>query len=577
MKNLSLFTKIFLGYLLVIVLFTALIFFISFTVIKNKQVDLLETDLKEKAIILRERFKPYLIENRLAHLDSLVKLSGSSINHRVTIIAADGLVLADSEREPRIMDNHLNRDEVQAALNTQDSGSSLRYSLTIKQDMLYVAIPILENGTIHSYIRISLWLTEIDELVAELKFQFFKSILLMIFISLLLALFFSRTISTPIKKLVDFARNLPKDKFKRQLEVKSKDEIGALSESMNLMGSEIHKLFKQQGKDNEELFTIIESMREGLVVINKDKKVLLANSSLRKIFKVQETDDRYIWEVIKSKEFLDQFDLMLKAGLLDNIEITYDNRSYSVGLTKKPNRPDIIAIFHDISESRELETKKRDFVSNVSHELRTPLTAIKGFIETLEDGESDSEKKHFLKIIHRNTDRLIHLVTDLLLLSRLESNDELDLEKTDLEQFIDTLLHIFKQKSENTGIKIDFTPRNKKTYVMVDRFKMEQVFINLIDNAFNYSDKGPIKIEFDENNTSVIIKITDNGIGIKKENIDRVFERFYVVDKARSRKLSGTGLGLSLVKHIIQLHDGEISVESESGKGTTFIVRLKKT
>jgi len=270
-------------------------------------------------------------------------------------------------------------------------------------------------------------------------------------------------------------------------------------------------------------------------------------------------------------------DELIKRGLEEkkNLieEIALGEKIFLTSIAFIPSMNEISLIFHNITEIKRLEKIKKDFVLNVSHELRTPLTAIKGFIETL-DEEIDAKHKHYLDILKRHTDRLINIVQDLLSLSKLEEKDvELNIEQVNLKSLIGEVLILFKNKIKEKGLSLrlaleDISP------IRGDTFKLEQMFINLIDNAVKYTDKGGIEISLKEEDKYVVIGIKDTGIGIPDKDINRIFERFYVVDKSRSRKLGGTGLGLSIVKHIVLLHNGKIDVESVPGKGTKFTIRL---
>ena len=234
-----------------------------------------------------------------------------------------------------------------------------------------------------------------------------------------------------------------------------------------------------------------------------------------------------------------------------------------------------MATLYDITKIKNLEKTKKDFVSNVSHELRTPLTAIKGFVETLEETTNDDENKHYLNIIKRHTDRVINIVEDLLLLSELEEeSSSLELEDVNLKGLIENILKIFDQRLREKNLVLKFKADKNLPLIKADPFKLEQVFINLIDNAIKYTERGEVMISVSQNDKGLITEIQDTGICIPKEHLSRIFERFYVVDKSRSRKLGGTGLGLSIVKHIVLLHNGKIDVENIPGTGTKFIVTL---
>ena len=252
-----------------------------------------------------------------------------------------------------------------------------------------------------------------------------------------------------------------------------------------------------------------------------------------------------------------------------------NNKTFLCSATFLQYKEEITIVFHDITEIKKLQKIKTDFVLNVSHELRTPLTSIKGFIETIETGTLDDENKHYMGIIKRNTDRLINIINDLLSLSEMEEKGtKLQLETVNLKDIIEHALVVFEQQIQSKGFFVHLSIDPDLPTVQGDPFKLEQVFINLIDNAMKYTEKGGITIEMKSQDKKIVITLQDTGAGISPEHLSRIFERFYVVDKSRSKKLGGTGLGLSIVKHIILLHNGTIKAESTLGHGTTFIITL---
>ena len=277
--------------------------------------------------------------------------------------------------------------------------------------------------------------------------------------------------------------------------------------------------------------------------------------------------------MIRNKEIYDIVDRNFKKPDSRTEEIKSDSRHFLFSTSYSNFSKETVFILYDITEFRQLETIKKDFVLSVSHELRTPLTSIKGYLETFETN-LDDEHKNYLEIIKRNTDRLIHIVNDLLTLSRLEHDRSLEKENIVIDSFLENILKIFSHRIHTKGLELKFEHNSQITLMQADRFKLEQVFINLIDNAVKYTDKGEIEISIDDDETNLIFKISDCGNGIADEHLPRLFERFYVVDKSRSRRMGGTGLGLSIAKHIVNLHNGTIEVESEIGKGTTFIISL---
>jgi two-component system phosphate regulon sensor histidine kinase PhoR len=256
-------------------------------------------------------------------------------------------------------------------------------------------------------------------------------------------------------------------------------------------------------------------------------------------------------------------------------EVEFSGRHLLCSTAFPGTSEEVVLIMHDITDIHEFEKTKHDFIVNASHELQTPLTAIKGFVETMEEEEQDETKRHYFEIIRRHTDRLVNIVRDLLLLSRLEEMDmNLEMEEINLQAMVGDMEKLFEVRLRDRGLRLVKNIPDSLPALRADRFKIEQMFINLIDNAIKYTDQGEITITAGLRGGSMVIEVADTGMGIAMEHIPRIFERFYVADRSHSKKAGGTGLGLSIVKHIVLLHNGSIDVESIRGKGTKFIIHL---
>ena len=570
----TIFVKIFGGYLLVIIVTLALTFPLSFRAIRHHHINTLTGDLNNLCLTLKLNISPLLENNRIDELDTLIKKLGRQIETRITVVNLDGIVLADSEKDQAIMENHKNRLEIMQAIR-DGIGTSLRYSTTMKEEMLYVAVPIEINGKVFGILRASLFLNEINTLLNNLQMTIIKIAVIIVVVLLLGAFLFSRNLSRPLKELGDASRKVAQGDFNAKVYLKNRDEIKELADSFNYMTDQMKNLFTQLSYQKEELDSIISSIKEGLCVLDKEGKITIYNESFRKIVKNDSVKGKFYWEVLRKIKF----DELIKkvrgerSSIVEEIEL--NNKTYLCSATFCTNKEEIVATLHDITKIKDLEKTKKDFVSNVSHELRTPLTAIKGFVETLEETTNDDENKHYLNIIKRHTDRVINIVEDLLLLSELEEeSSSLEFEDVNLEGLIENILKIFDQRLREKNLVLKFKSDKDLPLIKADPFKLEQVFINLIDNAVKYTESGEIIISLSQKDEKVVIEIQDTGICIPKEHLSRIFERFYVVDKSRSRKLGGTGLGLSIVKHIVLLHNGKIDVENIPGTGTKFIVAL---
>jgi len=568
----SIFSEIFGGYFLIILLLSSLVFFFSSKTIRSYYIETLTSNLKNLGIAIENDVKPFINKGEFDRMDTFIKRLGKKIHTRITIIRPDGLVLADSEKDPKTMENHKGRPEVKMALKGE-MGHSLRFSVTVKQEMLYVALPIEQNGQIIAIVRTSLFLKDINNLLATLEAKILQIVLLVVIFSVLIAFVFSRGFSRPIRNLASAAREVASENFDVRVSLRTNNELQELANSFNYMIEKIKALFADISLKKEELNNIISSLQEGLLVLDEKGKIILCNDSFKKIAENKAPEGKFWWEIVRSAPL----DELIEKGSQEkkNLikEIALGDKIFLTSITFIPSMNEISLIFHNITEVTRLEKIKKDFVLNVSHELRTPLTAIKGFIETL-DEEIDAKHKHYLHIIKRNTDRLINIVQDLLILSNLEEkNIQLNIEQVDLKHLIDEVLVLFGPKIKEKGLLLELD-LDDVPQIPVDPFRLEQALINLIDNAIKYTDKGGIKITLKRDSNYIMIGIRDTGIGIPHNDIDRIFERFYVVDKSRSRKLGGTGLGLSIVKHIVLLHNGKIDIESVPGKGTKFTIRF---
>lgn len=571
----TIFVKIFGGYLFVVIIILATTFPLSFRAIRHHHIDTSTDNLKNLCVTLKLKITTLVEKNQIEELNTLIKKLGNQIETRITIINPEGAVLADSEKNPELMESHKNRIEIIQAIK-YGFGTSLRYSASVKEDMLYVAMPIEIDGKVYGVLRVSLFLKEINTLLNNIKINITKIAVIIVIVLLIGAFLFSRNFSRPIKELAIASSKVAKGDFSAKVIIKSRNETRELADSFNYMTDQINTLFTQLANQKKELNSIISSISEGLCVIDKEGIISISNESFRKIVRNDSVKGKLYWEILRKS----RFDELVKrvrneqSSIVDEIEI--NNRIFLCSTIFCSNREDIVATLHDITKIKNLEKTKKDFVTNVSHELRTPLTAIKGFVETLQEANDDDENMHYLNIISRHTDRVIRIVNDLLLLSKLEeAPDILELEKVNIKDLVENIVRIFEQRFKEKNLVLKFNVANNLPIIEADPFKLEQVFINLIDNAIKYTEKGEVAISLSHSNETVIIEIQDTGICIPREHLSRIFERFFMVDPSRSRKPGGTGLGLSIVKHIVLLHNGKIEVKNVPGAGTNFIVSLQ--
>ncbi len=575
----SIFSKLFVGFLIIFLTFAIITSILSYNSIKRYNIEIFKKDLTNLNSVLEGSVKNYIISKDTTQLRQFIEENGQKINIRLTIIGRDGKVLADSKANPDTMENHLNRPEIQQALLQEQNGSSERYSHTLQNDMLYVAIPIYNNtNEIIRFVRASYFLKDLNPLLQDLS----KNLLTILIISIIFVLigvyFIASNISKPISQLSTATKEVAKGEFSTQLTTRRKDEFGELVTDFNIMSKQIRELFDELNSQKNELHSIISAIPDGILVI-RGNSILLTNNAFEKIFNYVPTF-RDELQKIESFEILTKLLEKLKSvGIFYSEEIEINNTSYTVSLSKIQETDEIIFVFHNVSELKKFEKIKKDFIINVSHELKTPLTAIKGFIETLEEEITESEHLRYVQIVRRHTDRLIDIVQDLLLLSELEDKsavDKLLITPVDFSILIEGITKLFepKLKEKNLFLNVNISPDFPK--INVDSYRFEQVMINLINNSIKYTEQGGIEINTYTNDDTVFIEVLDTGIGISPEDRDRIFERFYISDKSRSRKSGGSGIGLSIVKHIIMLHNGKISVDPTYTKGAKFVIELAR-
>ncbi len=548
----------------------------------------LETRLKNEALLISHLFKGMPGGWNLPAMEKVAGQIGSDINARVTIIDINGTVLGDSEEDATRMENHLTRPELQQAL-AKGSGMTIRYSSTLKSDMMYVAVPILSNDKMIGFVRTAVSLAAIKQSLFNLRSVVELAILLVALITLPVSLVLGRKVTEPLERLIDFAKRISSGDYDHRVSIKSSDEIGELANTLEEMSETIKEKVRQVTEGKNKLEAVLASMTSGVIFVNKKGQISLVNPAAEKFLAFLAPKDadiphatsiRYpklssaINEALQTGRHVKQ-QLKLPVPRETTLEV-----AISPFLDEEGQLNGVVAVLHDITQIRKLERMRTEFVDNVSHELKTPVTAIKGFTETLLDGAmyESGTCREFVEIIDQEAGRLSRLIQDLLDLSRIEfKRVNTKLRKVDLLSIIRNTVIKLQGHVENSGLEFIMDLPEKTMPVKVDSDMIEQVLFNLIDNAVKYTPAhGRIKIEVDESEKDITVWVRDTGIGIPREDLDRVFERFYRVDKTRSRAMGGTGLGLSIVKHIIDFHGGIVGVESTPGIGSNFYFTLPK-
>ncbi len=569
----SIFFKIFGGYVILLLLLAIVFLLFSFGTIKKHYLNTLALELENIGRTLDVRIFDYLDRNLRPGLEEFLKEYGKKIGARLTVIDPEGVVKADSEHDPAAMESHRFRPEIAEALAGR-VGRSFRYSSTVKAQMLYVAMPLDRNGRVEGVLRLSLFVRDIEVLLKAIRKDIGKAVAIIIGLSIVGAFLFSRSLTRPMRQLIKASRQVAAGDFTARVRVRSSDEWTDLAASFNAMTAEVKTLFDDLKKRTEELDNIMASMHEGLLVLDKAGKIMLGNRSARDLIGQEVLEGKYFWEVIRMTPFVELIRRVKeeRGGRTD--EVRFGEKSILCRAAFLPAQEGVVVTLHDISEGQNLARIKKDFLLNVAHELRTPLTAIKGYAETLEDSADEQTRSYVLTIV-RHTDRLIRIVEDLISLATLEERGvALAPETVGLKQIAENVIRIFEPSAKEKNLGLLLEAAADLPPVKGDPYRLEQLFVNLIDNAVKYTEKGGIRVALNREPEGVAIEVIDTGIGIPEEEQGRVFERFYVVDKSRSRKGGGTGLGLSIVKHIVLLHGGRIDLKSTPGVGSTFRVFL---
>jgi len=540
-------------------------------------------DLNVRAILLEKQILANLQPLDPPSVDSACKAMGRQSATRFTVIMPSGQVVGDSREMPDLMDNHASRPEIATAL-TGETGTSIRYSNTLLQSMMYVARPIKKNGSILAVIRASIPTTFIDRELNSIQLKIGRGGLLVALLAAGISLLISRRITRPIVAMKKSAGQFADGDFSQYLTVPDSEEMAGLAEALNQMAAQLDNRIKTIINQRNELETVLASMQEGVVAFDNKERIISMNQAAAVLFESDpvQCQDKNIQEVVRNLP-LQQFIRSAISGREpeeDDI-VLYQNGEKILNLKSSPlldsgkEQIGTLVVINDVTQLRRLENMRKDFVANVSHEIKTPLTAIKGFVETLHQGGVDKpeEAERFLGIIQKHVDRLSSIIDDLLSLSRIEQEDErqtIQLENKPIKEIFRSAVQICRLKAEEKNIDIHLACEEQLESCF-DPTLLEQAVVNLLDNAIKYSDPdSAIYLSASLSDTEVKINIEDQGIGIAKKHLPRIFERFYRVDKARSRKMGGTGLGLAIVKDIIEQHGGDIQVQSQLGEGTTF-------
>lgn len=527
-----------------------------------------------------------LLESRLRadggrqEFQKIARDIGDPLALRVTIIDKSGEVRGDtdlSDEQVRVVGNHADRPEVKAAL-LSGFGMSNRFSGTLGKTMLYMAVPFRGASGV---LRFSVPLREIEAFQSRARNVAGEGILGILLISLLFTFLLSFLISRPLRKMSSVAEGMARGDFSRKLFMHSRDEIEDLARALNSLSDQVREKIDSLSAERAKLDLVLSSMFEGVIATDAQERIILMNPSLRRLFMVSvDPEGRKPLEVIRNSTIGGMVDRILKGQQLATEEVTVsvpEERVVQVNgvpIVRNGITEGTILVFHDITELRRLEKVRREFVANVSHELRTPISSIKGYAETLLEGAIDDKDnaREFLSIIVQDANRLAALINDLLDLSKIESGKmAVSFSPLDPGQMLKKAVQVMERQAAAKAVSVACIVPQGLPPVLADETMFLQVMINLLDNAIKYTpEKGSVTVSAVISGGFLQVDVSDNGMGIPEQDLSRVFERFYRVDKARSRELGGTGLGLSIVKHIVEIHHGRVWVKSGPGTGSVF-------
>lgn len=551
-----------------------------------------QTQYKMQVALLKDDFENANIlstEDAISFVDKKSKL----FNIRITLIEENGIVFYDSETKDTIRENHKGRPEIEDALRGK-TGFSKRYSNTVGKDYYYVALKVNQKG-FSGVMRISIPYDQFQLIISDFTNTIAVTIIIAVILVSLYVSYFVKKMTDPIVKLTSSAEKIAARDYNQEIEVKSKDEIGRLATAFNDMAKSLRINEEILKSKNEELNAILSSMVSGVVALDYNYKILFCNDQLSDILGLDKkiVIGESIFSYYRSEKIISLMEHIKESDALseDEISLFLDNEEYIVRVRgtslheKEKKKVGLLLVFENITELKRVEQMKAEFVSNVTHELKTPLTSIRGFVETLQSGAIDDPVfgRKFLNIIDIESQRLTRLIEDILILSKIESAQESkegenipigsENEMVNVGEVAAEVIELLEAK-RNENIILELNVPGHITPYFCNRNYLKEVILNLTDNALKYTVEGKVTLCVKEEENNLVICVKDTGVGISKEHLPRLFERFYRIDKGRSRKQGGTGLGLSIVKHIVELYRGKILVESELSVGSVFTVRL---
>lgn len=586
----KLWIRIFIAFLSILATVLLAIGFFVADMIQHTYMDMARTQLSQDADLLMKTIRPQTLKGKPDILQKKVRHYYSNHEPRITIIDTNGKVLADSDDDPAKMENHANRPEFRQVITQHKaSGESIRSSHTLGYNMMYVANPVKENGKVTAVIRTSIALDRIDAVLKGLWFSLGLAMAVAFLISGWISYVLARKFTRPIEASIEVSNRLIEKDYDSRVHINASGELRQLAKAINNLAHNLKQQMNEIDENEQQLTAVLENMDSGVMLIQTSGRIMLVNRAMEEMTGLSSgklIGKRHI-EAGKSFGLSQLIDRSLKTGerFRDEVHLYYPKERIldahiAPYVGESGELRGVVAVLHDVTETRRLEQIRSEFVANVSHELKTPVTSVKGFAETLLDGAMYDEAtlREFLKIIYDESDRLHRLISDILDLSRIEQHRiPLKMEQLNVVDVITETAQTMRKRIEKKQLEL-VLPQKRHVMMEADKDRLRQILLNLVTNAIAYTpDKGRIEISLIERENELDLIVSDTGIGISEKDLPRIFERFYRVDKARSRQSGGTGLGLAIVKHLVESYHGKIRVESEEGKGSTFIVTLPRT
>jgi len=545
-----------------------------------------ETLLAEARLVSRVVAEPLARGDGWQELDPLVDETAVGVGVRVTILDLDGNVRADSSVSgPALLalENHRGRPEVRAALDS-GVGTDVRRSSTVGSNLLYVAVLVTHHGSPVGVARVARAMDIVETQARDMRSGVLAALLLALTVALVLSGVLSASFAASVGEMMRAARRFAAGDLSARIAIRHHDEIGELARILNQSADEQQRRLEEIARDRARTDAILRAMAEGVLAVDGRGAVLMASEAFRRDFEVGDAVGRHYLEVVRQREIADLLEAVLRTreARTSEVEVWPLRRVFAITVVPFPETEGkasgAVATFHDLTERRRIDQIRRDFVANASHELRTPLTSIRGFVEALEDGavEEPATAQRFLGKIRTHADRMTALMDDLLELSRLESGGrppklEDDVSVPDL---IDDVAASFAPAAARKKLALSAEPAGVSTVVSTDPDRLRRILECLVENAVKYTEKGAVRLIARETAGGVAVDVKDDGPGIPAEHLPRIFERFYRVDRARSRELGGTGLGLSIAKHLAEGMGASLSVTSDVGRGSCFTVAI---